>query len=92
MADILLMHDMFEPVARVMTILQSISIPYWKANLYVRKLATWLINASNQCHVNGNMDFFPTMKKNMEVQYINSIHDRRLKQLHNMLVLMMEIS
>ena len=27
----------------------------------------------------------------MEVQYINSIHNRRLNQLHNMLVLMMEI-
>ena len=68
MADVILMHDMFEPIARVMTILQSISIPQWKANLYVRKLAKRLIDASNECHINRGMGFFPTMKKNMEVQ------------------------
>ena len=65
--DIIQMHDRFEPVPRVMTILQSISIPQCKANLYVMKLAKWLIDASNECHANGNLDFFPIMKKNMEV-------------------------
>lgn len=67
--DLLLMHDMFAPVANVMTTLQSISIPQWKANLYAKKVAKWLVDASNECHTHGNMDFFPTMKKNMEVHY-----------------------
>ena len=79
--DIILMHDMFEPVARLMTILQSISIPQGKTNLYVRKLAKWLIDASNERHANGNMDFFPTMKKNTgTAQNINSTDNTHWKQ------------
>jgi hypothetical protein len=29
----------------------------------------WLVDASSECHTHGNMEFFPTMKKNMEVHY-----------------------
>ena len=61
------MHDMFAPFANVMAALQSISIPQWKANLYAKKVAKWLIDASNECHTHGNMEFFPTLKENMEV-------------------------
>ena len=63
------MHDMFNPVANVMTVLQGLSIPSWKANMYVKKVIKWLTDAPNECHIKGNMDFFPTVKKNMEVQY-----------------------
>ncbi|CAB3982584.1 Hypothetical predicted protein [Paramuricea clavata] len=64
--DLLLMHDVFEPVARVMTNLQGISVPPWKAYRWVQKLITWLKEASRQCHENGNMDFFPTMRDNAQ--------------------------
>ena len=67
--DLLLMHDMFAPFAAVMTALQSISTPQWKAKLYAKKLAIWPRDASDQCHPHGNMDFFPTMKEHIKVQY-----------------------
>jgi hypothetical protein len=65
------MHDVFEPVARVMTNLQGISVPPWKAYRWVQKLITWLKEASRQCHENGNMDFFPTMRDNAQVSFIS---------------------
>ena len=61
------MNDMFHPVANVMTVLQGLSIPSWKANVYVKKVIKWLTDACNECHIKGNMDFFPSMKKNVEV-------------------------
>ena len=47
------MHDMFDPVANVMTVLQGLSIPSWKANMYVKKVIKWLTDASNECHTKG---------------------------------------
>ncbi len=62
--ELLLINDMFAPIADVMTTLQSISIPQWKADLYMRKVAECLVEAFNECHTHGNMEFFPTIKKN----------------------------
>ena len=50
------MHDMFDPVANVITVLQGLSIPSWK-------VIKWLTDASEECHIKGNMEFFPTIKK-----------------------------
>ncbi|CAB4012744.1 Hypothetical predicted protein [Paramuricea clavata] len=51
--DLLLMHDVFQPVAKVMTLLQSISLPPWKTYPYAQKLAKWLLDASMECHEFG---------------------------------------
>lgn len=69
------MHYMFAPVANVMTTLQSIFIPQWKANLYAKKVAKCLVDASKECHTHGNMEFFPTMKKNMKVHNNYAMHE-----------------
>eukprot|EP00794_Sanderia_malayensis_P001913 gene1913-2171_t len=62
--DLLMMHDIFTPVAEVMTKLQSISLPPWKAHPYVQKLIKWLEDASTKCSEYGDMIFFPKMKEN----------------------------
>ena len=61
------MHDVFEPVARVMTNLQGISVPPWKAYRWIQQLIKWLKEASLECKQSGNMAFFPIMKDNAEV-------------------------
>lgn len=67
------MHDVFEPVARVMTNLQSISAPPWKAYHWVQQLIEWLKEASLQCRENGDMDFFPKIKVNAEVLFTSVV-------------------
>ena len=55
------MVDVFEPIARVMTNLQGLSVPVWKTEKWSRELIEWLRNAAEQCFPNGNFDFFPLM-------------------------------
>jgi hypothetical protein len=62
------MTDVFEPVAKVMSSLQGISVPPWKAYHWVQELVEWLRKASLECHENGDMDFFPRMKDSAKVQ------------------------
>jgi hypothetical protein len=62
------MTDVFEPVAKVMSSLQGISVPPWKAYRWVQELVEWLRKASLECHENGDMDFFPRMKDSAKVQ------------------------
>ena len=61
------MHDVFQPVAAVMTKLQSIFLPPWKTYPYVEKVIEWLTNASIECSQIGDMEYFPTMRENKEV-------------------------
>ncbi len=65
--DLLLMHDVFQPLAEVMTKLQSVSVPPWKAYPFVQKVIQWLESASSECHLNGDMEYFPKMKENKQV-------------------------
>jgi hypothetical protein len=66
------MHDLFEPVARTMTLVQSISVPVWKAHKWTTMLSKWLRRASIECSEFGDMGYFPTLKENVEVQYFLS--------------------
>ena len=52
------MHNFFEPVARMMTLLQSISVPVWKAHKWTAMLSKWLCRASRECSEFGDMDYF----------------------------------
>lgn len=65
--DLLLMHDLFEPVARTMNLVQGISVPVWKAHRWTTQLCQWLRRASQECGEFGDMDFFPTLKEHIEV-------------------------
>ena len=65
--DLLLMNDIFEPVARVMENLKGISVPLLKAYCWVQQLISWLEEAAKECNEGGNMDFFPRMKANATV-------------------------
>ncbi len=73
------MHDVFQPVARVMSLLQGISLLPWKTYPYIQKLAKWLRYASVECHEYGNMEYFPMLNGNIKVYYfflyINSLID-----------------
>ncbi len=73
--DLLLMHEIFEPMAQVMTKVQGISLSPWKIPPLIEKLVDWLNNASSECHENGNMDYFPTTKKNIQVIYVCVLFD-----------------
>jgi hypothetical protein len=65
--DLLLMHDLFEPVAKVMTLVQSISVPVWKAHRWTTMLCKWLRRAANECSEFGDMGYFPSLEENIEV-------------------------
>ncbi len=64
-----MMHDVFQPVAAVMTKLQSISLPPWKTYPYVQKVTEWLTNASRECSHIGDMEYFPTMQENKGLSF-----------------------
>ena len=68
--DILLMHYIFEPVARTMTLLQAISILVWKAHEWTKHLVEWLHRASIECNEFGDFDYFPTLKEYGEVRIV----------------------
>ncbi len=62
------MVDVFQPVAKVMSSLQGISVNPWKAYRWVQDLVRWFKEASIECHKEGDLDYFPRMKKNAEVK------------------------
>ena len=64
------MHDIFEPLARTMTLLQGISIPIWKAHQWTKDLVEWLHRASRECNEFGDFDYFPTLKEHGEVKIV----------------------
>jgi molybdopterin synthase catalytic subunit len=53
------MVDIFEPVARVMTALQGLSVPVWKVETWSHGLVQWLRRAEEQCTTDGDFDYFP---------------------------------
>jgi hypothetical protein len=65
--DLLLMYDLFEPVAKVMTLVQSISVPVWKAHRWTTMLCKWLRRAANESSEFGDMGYFPSLEENIEV-------------------------
>ena len=67
------MVDIFEPVARVMTALQGLSVPVWKVETWSRGLVQWLRRAEEQCTTDGDFDYFPLMKKHVQVNYLNIV-------------------
>ena len=63
---------MFEPIARLMTHLQGLSVPVWKTEKWSCKVIEWLKKALGQCVPDGNFNFFPLMKENGPVRANNS--------------------
>lgn len=79
--ELVLLHDVFEPVMEVMEFLQKLSVGVWKISILIPRLIKWLDKAvinmdeSFKAPINEQVlkwEYFPTMAKHHVVRVLTN--------------------